>query len=171
MGKKLLQTDLSHLGDDKALAIAGYGESVAAYRYIVLSEKARDSNLRDSFEALAMEERRQRECIQTLLQRLSPAAGFYLSPQDKGAVCVGPRLVDARDDARFDEAMKLVIASEKRTASFYSRYAQHARDPDVRTLFLQLSAEGLGHVQQLRALFRQVGKEIIEPCPVQQLKS
>ena len=170
MAKKFLQTDLSRIGDDKALAIAGYGESVAAYRYIVLSEKARDRKLRDSFESLAIEERQQRDRIQALLQRLSPAASFYLSTEDKGIVCVGPRLVDARDDARFDEAMKLVIASEKRTASFYGRYALHARDPEVRVLFTTLAAAGLRRVQQLRELFRQAGKDIVEPCPVQQLK-
>ncbi len=170
MGKKFLQLDISRIGDDKALAIAGYGESVAAYRYIVLSEKARDHKLRDSFEALAVEEREQRDRIQAMLKQRSPAASFYLSAEDKGSVCVGPRLVDARDDARFDEAMKLVIASEKRTASFYNRYAQYAHDPEVRTLFITLAATGLRHVHQLRELFRQAGKEILEPCPVQQLK-
>jgi rubrerythrin len=170
MGKKFLQMDLSKISDEKALAIAGYGESVAAYRYIVLSEKSRDAQLRNSFESLAAEERQQRERIQLLLAKLSPSASFYLSSEDKGSVCVGPRLVDARDDARFDEAMKLVIASEKRTASFYARYAQYARDPEVQTLFTELAAEGLRHVFRLRELFRQAGKEIVEPCPIPQLR-
>src|SRR5690242_13106555 len=103
MGKKFSTSDLSRLSDDKALAIAAFGESVAAYRYIVLSEKARDPKLRSSFETMARDERLQRDRIQTLLQRLAPSAGYYLSQEDKLAVCVGPRLVDARDDARFDE--------------------------------------------------------------------
>ncbi|HVS71786.1 MAG TPA: ferritin family protein [Phycisphaerae bacterium] len=170
MGKRFSTTDLSKLSDDKALAIAAYGEAVAAYRYIELSEKARDSQLRDSFEQMARDERAQRDRIQGLLARIAPAAGFYLSQEDKLAVCVGPRLVDARDDARFDEAMKLVIASEKRSASFYLRYAVHARDPDVRTLFSELAEVGLGQVQRLRKLLAAVGRQIAEPCPVSQLR-
>ena len=46
MGKRFSTSDLSRITDDKALAIAAFGESVAAYRYIVLSEKARDAKLR-----------------------------------------------------------------------------------------------------------------------------
>ena len=170
MGKKFSITDLSRIGDDKALAIAGYGESVAAYRYIILSEKARDARLRNSFEAMAQEERQHRDRVQRILQRLSPSAGFYLTPEDKLAVCVGPRLVDARDDARFDAAMRLVIASEKRTVSFYSRYALHARDEELKNTFMDLARIGIDRVQKLRDLFRQSGRQVEEPCPVTQLK-
>ena len=170
MAKKFSMMDLSRVGDDKALAIAAYGESVAAYRYIVLSEKARDLKLRNSFEQMALEERTHRDRIQQNLQRLSPSAGFYLSPEDKLAVCVGPRLVDARDDARFDEAMRLVIASEKRSISFYSRYAVHAKDPQVKDTFMDLAKIGIGRVQKLRELFRAAGRQVEEPCPVSQLK-
>lgn len=170
MAKKLTTADFSKLTDDKALAIAAFGESVAAYRYIVLSEKARDATLRASFEGMAREERTQRDRIQTLLQRLAPSAGYYLSQEDKLAVCVGPRLVDARDDARFDEAMRLVIASEKRSASFYARYSACAREEDVRKLFTELATAGIAQVQRLRALLKEAGKQIAEPCPVSQLR-
>ncbi len=158
------------MADDKALAIAAFGESVAAYRYIVLSEKTRDATLRDSFETMAREERGQRERIQGVLQRLAPAAGFYLSQDDKLMVCVGPRLVDARDDARFDEAMKLVIASEKRSVSFYARFGVFAQDAEVKALFSELAAGGIRQVQRLRALLAGAGKQIEEACPVGQLK-
>jgi rubrerythrin len=170
MGKKFSTTDFSKLTDDKALAIAAYGEAVAAYRYIELSEKARDPQLRDSFEQMARDERQQRDRIQALLARLAPTAGFYLSQEDKLAVCVGPRLVDARDDARFDEAMKLVIASEKRSASFYLRYAVFAKDAEVKALFSELATVGLAQVQRLRKLLTAVGRQIAEPCPVSQLR-
>lgn len=170
MGKRFSTSDLSKITDDKALAIAAFGESVAAYRYIVLSEKARDAKLRDSFEAMAREERKQRERIQELLQKLAPTAGYYLSQEDKLAVCVGPRLVDARDDARFDEAMKLVIASEKRSASFYARFTAFAQDSDVKALFTELAAAGIAQVQRLRALLNEAGRQIAEPCPVSQLR-
>ena len=170
MAKKFSTSDLSKLTDDKALAVAAFGESVAAYRYIVLSEKARDARLRESFEAMAREERMQRDRVQGLLQRMAPSAGYYLSPEDKLAVCVGPQLVDARDDARFDEAMKLVIASEKRSASFYARFSAFAQDPAVKSLFTELAAAGIAQVQRLRALLKEVGKQIAEPCPLSELR-
>ncbi|HVT79927.1 MAG TPA: ferritin family protein [Phycisphaerae bacterium] len=170
MGKRFSTADLSQVSDDKALAIAAFGESVSAYRYIVLSEKARDARLRESFEAMAREERTQRDRIQAVLQRLSPTAGYYLTQEDKLAVCVGPRLVDARDDARFDEAMKLVIASEKRLASFYARFTAFAKDAEVKTLFTELATAGIAQVQRLRTLFREAGRQIAEPCPVSQIK-
>jgi rubrerythrin len=170
MGKKFSTTDLSKLTDDKALAVAAFGESVAAYRYIVLSEKTRDPKLRDSFEHMARQERAHRDRLQEILRRIAPTAAYYLSQEDKLAVCVGPRLVDARDDARFDEAMKLVIASEKRSASFYSRYSAHARDAQVKVLFIELAAEGIAQVQRLRTLLRDAGRQIAEPCPISQLR-
>src|SRR5205823_7117403 len=116
---------------------------------------ARDPRLRESFEAMAQQERAQRDRIQAILERLAPTGGFYLSQEDKLAVCVGPRLVDARDDARFDEAMKLIIASEKRAASFYARYSAHAKDPELKALFTELAANGITQVQNLRALLKQ----------------
>ncbi len=170
MGKRFAQLDLSRMGDDKALALASYGESVATYRYIILSEKARDARLRQAFEQLSREEKEHRDRIQSLLRQISPSGGFYLGPDDKLAVCVGPRLVDARDDARLDEALKLIIASEKRTASFYGRYSQVAQEPRVKALFTELAHEGLGHVRRLRELFQSAGRDITEPCPVTQLK-
>jgi len=170
MGKRFSTADLSRTSDDKALAIAAFGESVSAYRYIVLSEKATDPRLRESFERMAHDARTQRDRIQAILSRLTPTAGYYLTQEDKLAVCVGPRLVDARDDARFDEAMKLVIASEKRSASFYARFAGFARDPEVKTLFTELAAGGIGQVQRLRSLFKDAGRQIAEPCPVSQMR-
>jgi len=170
MGKRFSTADFSRMSDDKALAIAAFGESVAAYRYIVLSEKARDAKLRASFEGMARDEREQRDRIQKLLEKLAPSAGYFLSQEDKLAVCVGPRLVDARDDARFDEAMKLVIASEKRCASFYARFAAFARDQEVKTLFTELATAGIGHVQRLRALLKEAGRQIAEPCPIGQMR-
>ncbi len=170
MGKRFSTADLSRITDDKALAIAAFGASVAAYRYIVLSEKTLDARLRESFERMAHEARTQRDRMQAILSRLTPTAGYYLSQEDKLAVCVGPRLVDARDDARFDEAMKLVIASEKRLASFYARYARIARDAEVKNLFTELAESGIAQVQQLRTLFRDAGRQIAEPCPISQMR-
>ncbi len=167
MARKVPTIDLSRLGDDKALAIAAYGQAVAAYRCIVLAEKTTDPRLRSSFEALVRQANQQRDQIQTLLGRLFPSACFFLSAADKSLVCVGPRLVDARDDARFEEAMKLIIASEKRAVSFYTRYAVVAAAGDIRSLFQESAALGLVRVRELRSVFNAAGRHIIESCPIQ----
>ncbi|MEI7767178.1 MAG: ferritin family protein [Phycisphaerae bacterium] len=169
MARKFKTYPYDTLADDKALAIAAYGESVASYRYIVLAEKARSTHFRAAFEAMALEERGHRDLVQRMLDQISPGSGFFLANEDKAVVCVGPRLVDARDDARFDEALRLVIGSEKRTASFYHRYASHAKHTNVRELFAQLAAEGIEHVRRLRILGREAGREISEPCPMDKL--
>ena len=167
MARKIPTIDLSRLGDDKSLAIAAYGQAVAAYRYIVLAEKAEDARLRQSFEDMVRQENAQRDRTQELLTRLFPAACFFLSSADKSLVCVGPRLVDARDDARFDEAMKLIIASEKRAVSFYTRYAVAAQAAEIRALFHELASQGLARVRELRGVFNAAGKQIAESCPIQ----
>ncbi|MCL5946045.1 MAG: hypothetical protein M1472_04240 [Planctomycetes bacterium] len=167
MVKKVPKLDVARMGDDKALAIAAYGESVSAYRYIVLAEKAHTDVLRQSFQDMVQRENVQRETLQGLMAQLFPAACFFLTADDKSLVCIGPRLVDARDDARFDEAMRLIVASEKRSMSFYRRYAQLAEHPQVKILFEQLNQDGLERVKKLRQLFLEAGKPIIEACPIQ----
>jgi hypothetical protein len=167
MVKRVPHLDASRIGDDKALAIAAYGESVSAYRYIILAEKSHTAALRASFQAMVLKENGQRDAIQGLLTQLFPSACFFLTAEDKSLVCVGPRLVDARDDARFDEAMRLIVASEKRSISFYSRYAVVAASPQVKSLFERLYHEGLERVKVLRQLFSDAGKPIMEACPIQ----
>lgn len=184
MGIKFPRVNWDRITDDKALAIAAYGRSVAAYRFIVLAEKSGGGGagvvggvvgggregLREIFEQLAALERARRDRLQTLLAQLSPEGSFCLSNEDKLIVCVGPRLVDARDDARLDEAMKLVIGSAKRTASFYARYAGVARDAIVRATFEDMAVEALAQVRRLREVFQMAGRQISEPCPVQQIR-
>ncbi len=165
--RRLPHLDVSRIGDDKALAIAAYGESVSAYRYIVLAEKSSADAMRESLQDMVRQENAQREAIQLLLTQIFPSACFFLTGEDKSLVCVGPRLVDARDDARFDEALRLIVASEKRSISFYSRYALVAINPQVKTLFERLYREGLQRITVLRQLFYNAGKPITEACPIQ----
>lgn len=167
MARRFGQPDLSRLGDDKALAIAAFGESVATYRYIVLAEKSTNAALRTCFDEMVQQENSRRNDLQRLIERLFPSACFFLDPDDKSMVCVGPRLVDARDDARFDEAIKVLIASEKRSASFYARYGAQTSQPEVKHLFVRLSRDGLERVRRLRRIFLDAGKQISEPCPLQ----
>ena len=66
--------------------------------------------------------------------------------------------------------MRLVIASEKRSASFYARFSAFAQDEGVKTLFAEMAAAGIAQVQRLRGLLREVGKQIAEVCPVSQMR-
>ena len=67
----------------KALAIAAYGESVAAYRYRTLSDKAPTTIYRDAFTEMATEEQGHHADVQKLLDENFPDSDFVLSPDDK----------------------------------------------------------------------------------------
>ena len=57
------------LPDDQMLAIAVYGEQVAAYRYTVLAERVPGEPDRQMFAEIAKEEQSHRQRIQRLLDR------------------------------------------------------------------------------------------------------
>src|SRR5262245_19259742 len=88
---------------DKDLAIGTFGVTVAAYRYLVLSEKALTQSQRDEFAAMADEEQDHKQRLQRLLAENFPNADFYLRPEDKEMVVVGPRLLNVRDAESFAE--------------------------------------------------------------------
>jgi len=47
-----------------------------------------------------------------------------------------------------------------------ARFTAFARDSEVKSLFTELAAAGISQVQRLRALLRDAGKQIAEPCPI-----
>ncbi|NNM87703.1 MAG: hypothetical protein HKL95_04200 [Phycisphaerae bacterium] len=170
MLKRFDQPDLSRLGDNKALAIAAFGQSVAAYRYMVLAEKAADPRLRAGLQEMAAREDARRTQLQALTAKLFSSACFFLDGHDKNMVCVGPRILDARDQAHFDEAMKLLIASEKRIAAFYARYAAQTARPEIKEMFSAFADHSLQRVSLLRRMGQDIGRQINEPCPLQFLR-
>ena len=115
---------LARLGVEKALAIGTYGEAVAAYRYLVLAEKAPDARVRPTFAEMADEEQGHRKRLRALSRELFPASDFCLNAEDKAMVVVGPRLLDVKDGASYEQAMQVVLSTEKRTAAFYARMAK-----------------------------------------------
>lgn len=145
------------LGPDKILAIGAYGETVAAYRYLVLAEKAETEAQRREFAAMADEEQGHKQRLQELLNEMYPQADFVLTAADKDMVVVGPRLLDVRDRASFAEAMRMILATERRTAGFYARLGRSVRDERLRALFHELAEEGGDHYQRLKALARRAG--------------
>lgn len=148
------------LGPDKALAVGSYGETVAAYRYLVFAEKAATPAHRHAFAAMADEEQGHKQRLQRLLGELYPNADFVLSESDKELVVVGPRLPDIRDARSFAEALRMTLDSEKRTALFYERLSRHIPHEQLRALFAKLATEGGEHYDRLQALVRDAGFQL-----------
>lgn len=144
-------------GPDKLLAIGAYGEMVAAYRYLVLSEKAPDEHFRREFAAMADEEQGHKQRLQELLARMYPEADFVLTSDDKELVVTGTRLLEIRNDDDFREAMRMILQTERKTAAFYAHHSKLVPDATLRDLFHELAEEGAEHYQRLKALAREAG--------------
>ncbi len=142
---------------DKLLAIGAYGETVAAYRYLVLSEKAPTEDNRRAFADMADEEQEHKQRLQRLLAERYPDSDFLLTPQDKDLVITGPRLLDVHREISFPQAMAMLLQTERKTAGFYARYSKAIAEQDLRALFHQLADEGAEHFQRLRSLARRAG--------------
>ncbi len=145
------------LPDDRMLAIGVYGETVAAYRYTVLSERVPGEEDRRVFAVIAAEEQEHRQRLQELLDEQFPGSSFYLTDEDKAAVVAGPRVVDVRDIEDYREVMRMTLDTEKRVAMFYEAMSGRARNPAVVALFKELSEEGFDHHARLEAMARERG--------------
>lgn len=144
-------------GPDKLLAIGAYGERVAAYRYLVLSEKAPDAQHRREFAAMADEEQEHKQRLEKLLAEMYPEADFVLTAEDKELVVTGPRIIEVRDEAEFHEAMRMILQTERKTARFYAEHSRTIPIAGLQALFHELAEEGADHYQRLKALARQAG--------------
>lgn len=144
-------------GPDKLLAIGAYGETVAAYRYLVLAEKAPADDFRREFADMADEEQDHKQRLQKLVADMYPGQDFVLTPEDKELVVTGPRLLEVRDESEFRSAMELVLQTERKTAKFYANHGKFMPDPGVRALFHELAEEGVEHYQRLKKLANRAG--------------
>ncbi len=143
--------------DDQMLAIAVYGEQVAAYRYTVLAERVPGQRDRQMFAEIAKEEQSHRNRIQRLLDRFHPDSSFYLSEEDKALVVAGPRLVNVRDVQDYRQVMQLALDTEYRVASFYRAMSEKVDNPQVQETFRELAAESFDHHDRLASLARERG--------------
>jgi rubrerythrin len=144
-------------GPDKLLAIGAYGETVAAYRYLVLSEKAPNEEDRREFAEMADEEQGHKQRLQHLLSEMYPDADFVLTAEDKDLVVTGTRLLDVRDESSFHEAMRMILQTERKTAAFYAHHAKLVPQAHLRELFHELAEEGADHYQRLKTVARRAG--------------
>ncbi len=144
-------------GPDKLLAIGAYGETVAAYRYVVLAEKAPLEEHRREFAAMADEEQDHKQRLQKLVKDMYPGQEFVLTAEDKELVVTGSRLLEVRNDEDFADAMRMVLSTERKTARFYANFGKFMPEPHIQSLFKELAEEGAEHYQRLKTLARQAG--------------
>lgn len=132
----------------KALAIAAYGESVAAYRYRTLSAKTSNPSIHDEFIKMAEEEQGHHAAMQQLIDEYFPG-DFVLTPEDKALIIVGPRLLDANDNAALAKVMPLIIESERLTGRFYHAVRDSIPRADLRPFFKEMADECFDHADRL----------------------
>ncbi|GMV98493.1 MAG: hypothetical protein AMXMBFR83_28430 [Phycisphaerae bacterium] len=139
------------------LAIGIYGETVAAYRYTVLSEKVPKPEDQRAFARIADEEQTHKQLLQALYEKYFPGSAFALSDEDKALVLTGPRLINVRDIEDYREVVRITIETELRTAQFYEAMRHRAKNPELRQVFGNLAEEGFVHHQQLLKLAAERG--------------
>lgn len=145
---------VSGLSTEKALALAAYGESVAAYRYRTLCEKAAAQAHHAVFEEMADEEQGHHLMIQKLLRQQFPDSDFVLTPEDKDLVIVGPRMIEVTDAASFDQALKMIRASECRTGQFYVAVHDSTTHAELKPMLKEMAEECQEHAKRLDQLPR-----------------
>lgn len=153
----LPRRDYPPLREDQMLAIGAYGESVAAYRYTVLSERVPDPEDRQMFRDIAAEEQGHKARLEALAHKHYPDRTFYISDEDKALVLTGPRLIEVRDLEDYREVMQIALHTEIRVSQFYEEMSRRVSNPEIRTVFQELAEEGFDHHQRLYELARERG--------------
>ena len=143
---------IASLSTEKALAIAAFGESVAAYRYRTLCEKAVSASQREVFEAMAVEEQGHHQRLQAILRRHFPGSDFVLSPDDKELVTVGSRMIEVHDDETFKRALELLHASELQTGRYYACLHELTDRDDLKGFLKEMADECFEHAGTLKAI-------------------
>lgn len=144
-----VQSRLRVIPDAKKLAIAIYGESVAAYRYAVLADKAANPAHRELFTRMKEEEEGHRRALETLAKQHFPEGDFLLSQADKDLVIVGARMLEAGDAPAFLRAMQFLHDTERRTGQFYQTLAGLMPDGELGAFLREMSAECFQHAESL----------------------
>lgn len=147
-----LKSTVGALSEAKALAIAGYGESVAAYRYRTLAEKATTDQHRAIFVDMAEEEQEHHAAIKDIIGARFPQTDFVLSPEDKELVIVGSRMLDVSTEEAFRKALGLIHDSERQTGSFYATLHDVTKLDDLKPLLKEMADECFGHAERLKSI-------------------
>ena len=140
---------LATMPDAKKIAIAIYGESVASYRYAVLSERAVSETHRTVFERMRQEERGHQEALEHLGRQHFPDADFVLTPEDKELVIAGTRMLQVGNAEQFDRAMQFLHDTERRTAEFYRVLHEAMPDGELGRFLESMAEECDQHAESL----------------------
>lgn len=140
------------LSQPKALAIGCYGESVAAYRYRMLAEKATTEEHRAIFVDMAEEEQTHHLTLQAIFKERFPDSDFVLTPEDKEVIIVGSRTLDLSSEKAFGRALELIHESERQTGRFYSVFHDTTSLVDLKPLLKGMADECFEHADRLKSL-------------------
>ena len=140
------------LAPAKALTVCAYGESVAAYRYRSLAEKAPDDEARRAFIEVAEEEAQHHAGVQALLGRYFPRSDYVLSKEDKALVIVGPRTFEVGSERDLQQALVQIQASELQTGRFYAAFATVTEQQELRPFLREMARECFRHAERIQGL-------------------
>jgi len=143
---------VASLAPAKALAIGIYGESVASYRYRVLSEKLADGPLQAIFLDMANEEKGHHSLLEALLKKHYPDRDFVLSPQDKELVIVGARMLEVTGTKSLEPALKMIYESETLTGRFYAAFRKATPNEAIKPILKEMADECFDHAAKLLKL-------------------
>ncbi len=146
------QAKVQSLSLAKSLAIAAYGESVAAFRYRTIVDRVTDELLSATFLEMAREEQGHHARLQALQRKLFPGGDFVLTPDDKDLVIVGPRLLEVTEDTPVSQVVEIMTRSERRTGGFYAVLAKGTAAADLKSFFQEMADECFDHAKLLGSL-------------------
>jgi len=136
----------------KALAVASYGESVAAYRYLTLTDKAPKESQCRIFKEMATEEQGHHMALQEVRKQQLLDSDFVLSPEDKELIIVGPRLLEVTDDESFGDAIGQIIDSERLTGRFYAALHEVTGSSELKPFLKEMADECFEHAERLESM-------------------
>lgn len=143
---------LRQMPDAKKIAVAIYGEQVAAYRYGVLADKALNERHRAIFLEMQEEENEHEARLRDLAHKRFPDADFVLSDKDKEMVIVGTRMLEVTDTESFNKAMQFLHDTEKRTGLFYQVMHELLPDGELGDFLNEMAEECQEHAESLLAI-------------------
>lgn len=147
-----LEKKVRELSPAKALALLGYGESVAAFRYRTLADRAPNPALRKALEEMADEEQGHHQMVQSLIDRHYPGLDFVLSNEDKNLVSVGVRQLNLTKPEAFSEVLNVIQAAERQTGKFYAALHRFPPHPQLAPWFKEMAEECFEHAERLMSL-------------------
>lgn len=146
------ESKVTALSLEKALAVAAYGESVAAYRYRTLAEKTPSEAHRKVFLEMCEEEQGHHIRVQDLTREHFAGSDFVLKAEDKELVIVGPRLLEVSDKAGLENALHMIYESEQLTGHFYAALHRLTTVPELKPFLKEMADECFEHAQRLKSI-------------------